>query len=101
LANLLGVLYSMSDNINHPPHYNRGDIETIDMIKNSMSLSDFEGYLQGNVIKYISRYRYKGTALEDLQKAQWYINRLIKEVEIFLENEWKDLGTDYRPSDTE
>lgn len=66
-----------------------------------MSPSEFEGYLQGNVIKYISRYRYKGTALEDLQKAQWYINRLIKEVEIFLENEWKDLGTDYRPSDTE
>ena len=53
-----------------------------------MSPSEFEGYLQGNVIKYISRYRYKGTALEDLQKAQWYINRLIKEVEIFLENEW-------------
>ena len=92
----------MSDNINRPPHYNRGDIETIDMIKNSMSLSDFEGYLQGNVIKYISRYRYKGTALEDLQKAQWYINRLIKEVEIFLNKDtFKDLGIDYKPSDTE
>ena len=67
-----------------------------------MSLSDFEGYLQGNVIKYISRYRYKGTALEDLQKAQWYINRLIKEVETFLEkDDLKDFGIDYKPSDTE
>ena len=67
-----------------------------------MSLSDFEGYLQGNVIKYISRYRYKGTALEDLQKAQWYLNRLIKEVEIFLEkDDLKDFGIDYKPSDTE
>jgi hypothetical protein len=92
----------MSDNINHPPHYNRGNIETIDMIKNSMSPSEFEGYLQGNIIKYISRYRYKGTALEDLQKAQWYINRLIKEVEDFLNKDtFKDLGIDYRPSDTE
>ena len=92
----------MSDNINSPPHYNRGNIETIDMIKNSMSPSEFEGYLQGNVIKYISRYRYKGTALEDLQKSQWYINRLIKEVEIFLNKDtFKDLGIDYKPSDTE
>ena len=49
-----------------------------------------------------SRYRYKGTALEDLQKAQWYINRLIREVENFLEKDTlKDLGIDYRPSDTE
>ena len=82
----------MSDNINHPPHYNRGDIETIDMIKNSMSPSEFEGYLQGNVIKYISRYRYKGTALEDL----------LKEVQIFLDKDnFKDFGIDYKPSDTE
>ena len=92
----------MSDSINHPPHYNRGDIETIDIIKNSMSHSEFEGYLQGNVIKYISRYRYKGTALEDLQKAEWYINRLIKEVQIFLDKDvLKDFGIDYKPCDTE
>lgn len=92
----------MSDNINHPPHYNRGAIETIDMIKNSMSPSEFEGYLQGNVIKYISRYRYKGTALEDLQKAEWYINRLIQEVQIFLDKDvHKDFGINYKPSDTE
>jgi hypothetical protein len=102
VANLLGVLYHMSDSINHPPHYNRGDIETIDIIKNSMSPSEFEGYLQGNVIKYISRYRYKGTALEDLQKAEWYINRLIKEVQIFLDKDvLKDFGIDYKPCDTE
>jgi hypothetical protein len=92
LTNLLGVLYTMSDNINHPPHYNRGKIETIDMIKNSMAAPEFEGYLQGNVIKYISRYRYKGTALEDLQKAEWYIKRLIEEVKIII---------DTRPSDSE
>ncbi len=92
MTNLLGVLYSMPDNINHPPHYNRGSVETIDMIKNSMAAPEFEGYLQGNVIKYISRYRYKGTALEDLHKAEWYINRLIREVEDLI---------DTKPSDTE
>tara|TARA_R100000963_G_C4631599_1_gene96564 strand:+ start:839 stop:1105 length:267 start_codon:yes stop_codon:yes gene_type:complete len=88
----MGVLYSMSDNVNHPPHYNRGVIETIDIIKNSMSSSEFEGYLQGNVIKYICRYRYKGTSLEDLQKAEWYIKKLIEEVEDFV---------DAKPSDSE
>ena len=82
----------MPDNINHPPHYNRGSVETIDMIKNSMAAPEFEGYLQGNIIKYISRYKYKGTALEDLQKAEWYINRLIREVEDLI---------DTKPSDTE
>ena len=82
----------MSDNINHPPHYNRGMMETIDMIKNCMTSQEFEGYLQGNVIKYISRYKYKGTALEDLKKAEWYINRLIQEVEIFVND---------KPSDSE
>ena len=92
MANLLGVLYHMSDNINHPPHYNIGSIETIDMIKNCMSPSEFEGYLQGNIIKYISRYKYKGSALEDLKKTEWYISRLIQEVESFI---------DYKPSDTE
>ena len=67
-----------------------------------MSPSEFEGYLQGNVIKYISRYRYKGTALEDLRKAEWYINRLVKEVQIFLDKDvHKDFGINYKPSDTE
>lgn len=90
MSNLLKVLYKMPDNINHPSHYNRGSIETIDIIKNSMSLSEFEGYLQGNIIKYISRYKYKGKCLEDLQKANWYLNKLIEENSI-----------NNKPSDTE
>jgi len=36
-----------------------------------------EGYLQGNILKYVWRYDYKG-GLEDLQKAQWYLNKLIE-----------------------
>ena len=37
-------------------------------------------YLKGNVLKYVSRYKFKGEPLEDLQKAQWYLDRLVKEV---------------------
>ena len=45
-----------------------------------MAPSEFEGYLQGNIIKYISRYRHKNNSLEDVLKAEWYIKRLIKEL---------------------
>ena len=40
----------------------------------------YEHYLQGNIIKYLWRYRYKN-GTEDLKKAQWYLNKLIEEVE--------------------
>jgi hypothetical protein len=70
----------MADNINNPAHYNKGKLETIELIKHSMAPSEFEGYLQGNIIKYISRYRHKNNSLEDVLKAEWYIKRLIKEL---------------------
>ena len=64
------------DMVNSPPHYNKAGIETIDAI---MAATDegLEYYLQGNIIKYVWRYRYKN-GVEDLEKAQWYLNRLIK-----------------------
>ena len=58
------------DNVNHPPHYKTGGIETIDFIE-AKSLS----YNLGNVVKYITRADYKGNKIEDLKKAQWYLNR--------------------------
>ena len=61
------------DNVNHPPHYKAGGIETIDFIE-AKSLN----YNLGNVIKYITRADHKGNKLEDLQKAQWYLAREIK-----------------------
>lgn len=69
------------DLVNHPPHYNAGRIEVIDIIEsvlNSMPLSPFEGMLLGNVIKYLARYKNKNGA-EDLLKAQWYLNKLVAE----------------------
>lgn len=67
------------DNIN-PDHYKVGGIETIDFMKAKLSTEGFKGYLAGNVIKYITRYEHKN-GLEDLKKSQWYIDRLIKELE--------------------
>ena len=67
----------MNDPVNNPSHYNRKGVEAIDAIEASMSKEEFQGYLKGNVMKYIWRYRYKAKPLEDLKKAEWYLKRLI------------------------
>ena len=70
------------DLVNSPPHYNQSSIECIDAIESATfgnSEDGFENYLQGNIIKYIWRYRYKN-GLQDLKKAEWYLNKLINVV---------------------
>jgi hypothetical protein len=62
-------------NVNHPPHYNQSDIECIEAIAAATG-NGFESYLQGNIMKYLWRYRDKN-GKEDLLKAQWYLNKLI------------------------
>jgi hypothetical protein len=64
------------DAVNHPAHYKTGGIETIDFIE-AKSLS----YNLGNVVKYITRADHKGNKLEDLKKAQWYLNREVQTME--------------------
>lgn len=71
----------MNDNVNNPSHYNQGGIEVIDIMKAYLSSFNFWGYCQGNVIKYVLRSNHKGNCLEDLKKAQWYLNRLIADME--------------------
>ena len=68
------------DVVNKPSHYNTGSIECIEGIQASMSAEAFNGYLKGNCMKYLWRYDYKGKPVEDLQKAQWYLAELIKEL---------------------
>ena len=63
------------DNVNHPSHYKSGGIETIDFIE-----AKELGYHLGNVIKYVTRAKHKGNELEDLKKAQWYLNREISKL---------------------
>ena len=73
------IIPEKKDNVNHPSHYTGGNIEVIDYIQDVCSqINDgFVGVCVGNIIKYISRHEYKG-GLEDLKKAQWYLNRLIE-----------------------
>jgi hypothetical protein len=64
------------DNVNHPAHYQLpGGGETIDFIDAACG-SGAEYYYQGNILKYVCRYREKGGA-ESLKKARWYLDRLI------------------------
>jgi hypothetical protein len=58
--------------VDHPSHYTFGTIEVIQVIEDWKL--DFH---EGNVVKYVARSKHKGNRLEDLKKAQWYLNRLI------------------------
>jgi hypothetical protein len=61
------------DKVNSPSHYKVGGIETIDFIEAKQL-----DYHLGNVVKYISRAEFKDTKLENLKKAQWYLNRAVE-----------------------
>ena len=67
------------DVVNNPDHYNTGNVECIEAIEESMTPEAFSGYLKGNCMKYLWRYSYKGKPVEDLQKAQWYLAKLLQE----------------------
>ncbi len=70
-----------SDNINHPNHYTTGKVECIDAIEAATEgLTGIQAVCTGNVIKYVWRWRRKN-GVEDLRKARWYLDKLIKEVE--------------------
>ena len=66
-------LLAATDLVNHPPHYTKGGIETIDFIE----AKDLN-YRLGNVVKYVSRAGKKDSdPIEDLEKAAWYLQREI------------------------
>ena len=71
----------MTDNVEHPAHYTSGEIECIDAMRAALSHEEFVGYLRANVMKYVWRYDRKGAPVQDLRKAEWYLDRLIGEVE--------------------
>ena len=68
-----------ADMVNNPPHYNKSGIECTQAIA-AATEDGFQYYLQGNILKYLWRYRYKDKPLEDLEKAKWYLDKLIEEV---------------------
>ena len=71
----------MSDSVNRPAHYNNGPVECIEAIESMLPSEEYIGYLRGNSLKYRWRFRYKN-GIEDLRKARWYEERLIKFMEV-------------------
>lgn len=69
--------FLLVDMVNHPPHYNRGGVEVLDFIE-AFAADD---YHIGNVLKYCARYRFKGSPVEDLKKARFYLERKIAMLE--------------------
>lgn len=71
--------------ISKPEHYNHGNYEVLDIIKDQlvvMPISPWEGYLLGNIIKYLLRFPYKGKSEQDLGKAKYYLSCLINEYDL-------------------
>ena len=66
------------DVVNKPAHYGDGKIECIDYMRQILGLQGFIDYCHGNVIKYQHRYKYKGKPVEDMEKAQYYLNKMIE-----------------------
>lgn len=67
----------MEDKINHPTHYG-GKANPYEAIKVIQAWS--LGFCLGNVLKYICRNSRKGSQIEDLKKARWYLDEAIKEL---------------------
>ncbi len=71
----VGMEIKSEDTVNHPPHYNYGDIETIDFIEQvTKHYNANVAYHIGNAIKYLARSPHKN-GKEDVDKARWYIER--------------------------
>lgn len=64
--------------IDHPAHYNQNGIECFDVIKAAIGVDGFKNFCEGNLIKYVYRMRLKGQYLNDLKKARFYADTLIK-----------------------
>ena len=68
----------MVDMVNRPPHYLVGGIEAIDVIKSRLTKEEYIGYLKGCKLKYDLRYPFKDNPQQDLEKSDWYKNKLLQ-----------------------
>ena len=69
-----------NDPVSYPSHYNKGSIGCIDAIKSCQG-DGFKFYLQGSILKYIWRYEHKSKPIQDLEKAKWFLDKLIATVQ--------------------
>ena len=79
---LSDYLRAVPDRVNSPAHYTAGSQEAIDTIEEAIESAPSvpAGFLQAQVLKYLLRVWLKDNPLEDLKKAQWYLNRLVSKL---------------------
>lgn len=78
---MLEFYYDGKDEINHPTHYTQGEVECIDAIKAAVKgLNGIEAVCVANAMKYLWRWKRKN-GRKDIEKARWYIDKLLKETE--------------------
>lgn len=77
------VISTQTDLVNSPAHYTQGRFEAIDVIEDVIkgAPDPISGMLLGNTLKYLLRVWFKDLPIQDLRKAQWYLNRLIQHLE--------------------
>ena len=70
----------MNDEVNNPKHYTSGKIEALEIIEDATKdLDGLEAFAIGSALKYIIRFDKKNDPIQDLQKAVFYIERVIFE----------------------
>jgi len=62
-------------------HYTFGEIQCIDAMQAQCTITEFRAYLRMNIVKYIWRINHKDTPVDNLHKAKWYIEKLMKTYE--------------------
>ena len=68
----------MSDEINKPLHYFRGGIDVIGFAEKQFSVEERRGFYRISALKYVTRFQDKGAPVKDLNKAKFFINKLIE-----------------------
>ena len=69
---------NQTSNVEHPSHYNQGNIECIDAMIAAYTKEEVIAFCKLNAFKYICRANNKAKRLEDLQKADWYLDKVIE-----------------------
>jgi hypothetical protein len=76
IRDMIDIVSSQPDPVNHPSHYTDGGIETIDYLEAKLGPDGFRAFCLGNALKYVSRAGKKGDLKQDLSKAIWYLRRI-------------------------
>ena len=90
---------NMADNVNKPEHYTYGKYECIDVVHElTKDLAGVQAFALGNTLKYLWRFTHKN-GVEDLEKARWYLDKLIAEFKEPKENDCKPKEMDTEPKE--